>query len=37
MNNVDSIRLEQYRQIRKEVRGSKEYLIVPLYYPSYCL
>jgi transposase len=28
MNNVDSIRLEQYRQIRKEVRGSKEYLIV---------
>ena len=28
MNNVDSIRLEQYRQIRKEKRGSKEYLIV---------
>jgi transposase len=28
MNNVDSIRLEQYRQIRKEMRGSKEYLIV---------
>ena len=28
MNNVDSIRLEQFRQIRKEIRGSKEYLIV---------
>ena len=28
MNNVDNIRLEQYRQIRKEIRGSSEYLIV---------
>jgi transposase len=28
MNNVDSIRLDQFRQIRKEIRGSKEYLIV---------
>lgn len=28
MNNVDSIRLEQFRQIRREVRGSEEYLIV---------
>jgi transposase len=28
MNNVDTIRLEQYRQIRKEIRGSREYLIV---------
>jgi len=28
MNNVDNIRLEQYRQIRKEIRGSREYLIV---------
>jgi transposase len=28
MNNVDSIRLEQFRQIRKEIRGSKDYLIV---------
>ena len=28
MNNVDSIRLEQFRQIRKEIRGSNEYLIV---------
>ena len=28
MNNVDSIRLEQYRQIRKEIRGSNKYLIV---------
>ncbi len=28
MNNVDSIRLEQFRQIRKEVRGSEEYLII---------
>jgi transposase len=27
MNNVDNIRLEQYRQIKKEIRGSKEYLI----------
>jgi transposase len=28
MNNVDSIRLEQFRQIRREVRGSSEYLII---------
>jgi transposase len=28
MNNVDGIRLEQFRQIRKEIRGSNEYLIV---------
>ena len=28
MNNVDSIRLDQFRQIRKEVRGSKDYLVV---------
>ena len=28
MNNVDNIRLEQFRQIRKEIRGSSEYLIV---------
>ena len=28
MNNVDSIRLEQFRQIREEIRGSREYLIV---------
>ena len=28
MNNVDSIRLEQFRQIRKEIRGSREYLII---------
>jgi len=28
MNEVDSIRLEQFRQIRKEIRGSIEYLIV---------
>ena len=28
MNNVDTIRLEQYRQIRKEIRGSREYLVV---------
>ena len=27
MNNVDNIRMEQYRQIKKEIRGSKEYLI----------
>lgn len=28
MNNVDGIRLEQFRQIRKEIRGSSKYLIV---------
>jgi transposase len=28
MNNVDTIRFEQYRQIRKEIRGSRDYLIV---------
>jgi transposase len=28
MNNVDSIMLEQFRQIRKEIRGSEDYLIV---------
>jgi len=28
MNNVDSIRLEQFRQIMEEIRGSSEYLIV---------
>jgi transposase len=27
MNTVDNIRLEEYRQIKKEIRGSKEYLI----------
>jgi transposase len=28
MNGVDGIRLKQFRQIRKEIRGSKDYLIV---------
>jgi len=28
MNQVDRIRLEEFRQIRKEIRGSAEYLIV---------
>ena len=28
MNEVDNIRLEQFRQLKKEVRGSKEHLIV---------
>ena len=28
MNEVDSIRLKQFRQLRKEIRGSKDYLIV---------
>jgi transposase len=28
MNEVDSIRLEQFRQLKKEIRGSKDYLIV---------
>jgi len=28
MNEVDCIRLEQFRQIKKEIRGSSEYLIV---------
>ncbi len=28
MNEVDDIRLEEFRQLKKEIRGSKEYLIV---------
>jgi len=28
MNEVDSIRLEQFRQLKKGIRGSKEHLIV---------
>ena len=28
MNEVDAIRLEQFRQIKREIRGSSEYLIV---------
>lgn len=28
MNEVDSIRLEEFRQLKKEIRGSKDYLIV---------
>jgi len=28
MNEVDSIRLEQFRQLKREIRGSKQYLIV---------
>jgi hypothetical protein len=28
MNEKDHSRLEQFRQLRKEIRGSKEYLIV---------
>jgi transposase len=28
MNNVDSTRLDQFRQIKKEIRGSRDYLIV---------
>jgi transposase len=28
MNEVDSIRLKQFRQLKKEIRGSKDYLIV---------
>jgi transposase len=28
MDGIDSIRLEKFRQIKKEIRGSKEYLIV---------
>ncbi|MFA4910379.1 MAG: IS110 family transposase [Desulfobacteria bacterium] len=28
MNETDSIRLEEFRQLKKEIRGSKEYLIV---------
>jgi transposase len=27
MNNVDNIRLKQYRQMKKDVRGSSEYLV----------
>ena len=28
MNEVESIRLEQFRQLKKDIRGSKDYLIV---------
>jgi hypothetical protein len=28
MNQVDRIRLEEFRQFKKEIRGSAEYLIV---------
>jgi transposase len=28
MNNVDAIRLEQFRQFKEEIHGSKEYLVV---------
>ena len=28
MNEVDDIRLKEFRQLKKEIRGSKEYLIV---------
>ena len=28
MDGIDSIRLEKFRQIKKEIRGSKDYLIV---------
>ncbi len=28
MNNIDDIRLEQFHQLKKEIRGSKKYLIV---------
>ena len=28
MNNVDSIRLERFRQRRKEIRGSREFMVV---------
>ena len=28
MNEVDSIRLEEFRQLKKGIRGSKEHLIV---------
>jgi len=30
MNEVDLIRLEEFRQLKKEIRGSEEYLIVGL-------
>ena len=28
MNEVESIRLEQFRQLKKDIRGSNDYLIV---------
>jgi len=28
MNEVDSIRLEEFRQLKKQMRGSKQYLVV---------
>ena len=30
MNNVDPIRLEEFRQFRKEIQGSTEYLVVEI-------
>ena len=28
MNEVDAIRIEQFRQLKKEIRGSREYEVV---------
>ena len=28
MNNADAIRIEQFRQFKKEIRGSREYEVV---------
>ena len=28
MNKIEGIRLDEFRQLKKEIRGSKEYLIV---------
>jgi hypothetical protein len=28
MTGIDDIRLEQFRQLKKEIRGSEEYLII---------
>lgn len=28
MNNVDAIRIEQFRQFKKEIRGSRDYEVV---------
>jgi hypothetical protein len=31
MNGFDISRVEEFRQLRKEIRGSEKYLIVPLF------
>jgi hypothetical protein len=32
MNGIDDIRLGQFHQLKKEIRGSEKYLIVGIHY-----